>query len=381
MNEQRLAWATGDPADAMGNAHPPPADPTDTISHPAEATNDEHPTPADPTDAISDPADAMGNAHPPLADPADTMDDAHRSVAHPTDTMDDAHRSVADPAEATSDLTEATSEAHPLADPADTMGEAHRSVADPTEATSDLTEAIGEAHPLLVDLAEVSLASAANAVRKCLKHHGQTLIPPCDIGINAKVTRHQWPLRTSRALYGGGTMDTIQLSPLRRELLEILKARGYRRLDQPIRLASGAMSSDFIDGKEALAEWRHLRLACEAIVEAVAADGHSFDAVGGLTLGADALAVGIAAVSDCRWFFVRKEPKKRGTRRLIEGAQIGPADTVLLVEDVVTTGGSISRRSTRSMRPAPPRSPPSRWSTAAVWPVRSSSSAGSTTTR
>ena len=142
-------------------------------------------------------------------------------------------------------------------------------------------------------------------------------------------------------MYGGGTMDTIQLSPLRRELLEILKERGYRRLDQPIRLASGAMSSDFIDGKEALAEWRHLRLACEAIVEAVAADGHSFDAVGGLTLGADALAVGIAAVSDCRWFFVRKEPKKRGTRRLIEGAQIGPADTVLLVEDVVTTGGSI----------------------------------------
>ena len=142
-------------------------------------------------------------------------------------------------------------------------------------------------------------------------------------------------------MYGGGTMDTIQLSPLRRELLEILRERGYRRLDQPIRLASGAMSSDFIDGKEALAEWRHLRLACEAIVEAVAADGHSFDAVGGLTLGADALAVGIAAVSDCRWFFVRKEPKKRGTRRLIEGAQIGPADTVLLVEDVVTTGGSI----------------------------------------
>ena len=139
-------------------------------------------------------------------------------------------------------------------------------------------------------------------------------------------------------MYGGGTM---RLSPLRQELLDILRERGYRRLDQPIRLASGAMSSDFIDGKEALAEWRHLRLACEAIVEAVTADGHSFDAVGGLTLGADALAVGIASVNDCRWFFVRKEPKKRGTRRLIEGAQIGSGDRVLLVEDVVTTGGSI----------------------------------------
>jgi len=101
------------------------------------------------------------------------------------------------------------------------------------------------------------------------------------------------------------------------------------------------LSSDFIDGKEALAEWRHLRLACEAIVEAVTADGHSFNVAGGLTMGADALSVGIAAVSDCRWFFIRKEAKKRGTRRWVEGAQIGPGDRVLLVEDVVTTGGSI----------------------------------------
>ena len=101
------------------------------------------------------------------------------------------------------------------------------------------------------------------------------------------------------------------------------------------------MSLDFIDGKMALAEWRDLQTACRAIAETVSDAGHSFDAVGGLTLGADALAVGIAAVTNRRWFFVRKEPKKRGTRQLIEGAQIGPGNTVLLVDDVVTTGGSI----------------------------------------
>ena len=76
-------------------------------------------------------------------------------------------------------------------------------------------------------------------------------------------------------------------------------------------------------------------------MESVRDAGHQFDAVGGLTMGADALAVGIAAVSDSRWFLVRKEPKQRGTRRWVEGAQIGPGDRILLVDDVVTTGGSI----------------------------------------
>ena len=77
--------------------------------------------------------------------------------------------------------------------------------------------------------------------------------------------------------------------------------------------------------------------------------GHRFDAVGGLTLGADALAVGIAAVSDCRWFVIRKEAKKRGTKRLVEGARIGPGDNVLIVDDIVTTGGSILKACKEAM--------------------------------
>ena len=66
--------------------------------------------------------------------------------------------------------------------------------------------------------------------------------------------------------------------------------------------------------------------------------GFRFDAVGGPTLGADALAVGIAAVSDTSWFVVRKEPKGHGTKRWIEGARLGPGVKTLLVDDVVTTG-------------------------------------------
>ncbi len=125
------------------------------------------------------------------------------------------------------------------------------------------------------------------------------------------------------------------------QLLEILRTKALRKLDEPVQLASGEWSSHFIDGKEALGHWRDLRLACQAIFYAVVGAGLDFDAVGGLTLGADALAVGVAAVSDKNWFFVRKEPKGRGTRRWIEGTQIGPNHRVLLVDDVITTGGSI----------------------------------------
>ena len=61
-------------------------------------------------------------------------------------------------------------------------------------------------------------------------------------------------------------------------------------------------------------------------------------------MGADPLAHGIAMVDErLGWFSVRKEPKQRGLSRWIEGARIGPGDRVLLVDDVVTTGGSIQQ--------------------------------------
>lgn len=130
-------------------------------------------------------------------------------------------------------------------------------------------------------------------------------------------------------------------SSLREELLEILRSKALRALDQPVRLSSGGWSSHFVDGKEGLAAWRDLRVASRAIVESVADAGLRFDTVGGPTMGADALAVGIAAVSNTSWFMVRKEPKGHGTKRWIEGARIGPGVKALLVDDVVTTGGSI----------------------------------------
>jgi len=121
----------------------------------------------------------------------------------------------------------------------------------------------------------------------------------------------------------------------------LLRDKAVLVLDEPIQLASGQMSDRFVDGKAGLAAAQDLRLACATIAALVAEAGIDFDAVGGMTLGADHLAVGMALATDRSWFFVRKEPKARGTARQIEGATVGPSVRVLVVEDAVSTGGSM----------------------------------------
>ncbi|WP_419918476.1 orotate phosphoribosyltransferase [Candidatus Poriferisocius sp.] len=123
-------------------------------------------------------------------------------------------------------------------------------------------------------------------------------------------------------------------------LLDIVKRAGLKQMGEPVKLACGAMSSDFIDMKQALCDWKRLEVACRAIVERVHEAGIDFDAAGGMTMGADPLAVGIASMSNCRWFSVRKAPKNRGTNKLIEGTSLEQGVRVLLLDDITTTGSS-----------------------------------------
>ena len=131
------------------------------------------------------------------------------------------------------------------------------------------------------------------------------------------------------------------MSALREALIEIVRQRGLLQLPEPVVLASGELSRDFVDVKAALARGDDLRVACEAMIETVGSV--DFDTVGGLTMGADKFAHVVAVLANKEWFVVRKEPKGRGTDKLVEGATIGPGTRVLLVEDAVTTGGSIEK--------------------------------------
>jgi orotate phosphoribosyltransferase len=128
----------------------------------------------------------------------------------------------------------------------------------------------------------------------------------------------------------------------RSELIEVIRENGLIELDAPVELASGDWSRHFIDVKRALATGRACALAGQSMIELADSQGIEFDSVGGLTMGADVLAHGVAMLRpDVKWFSVRKAAKDRGTRRRIEGAELGAGDRVLLVDDVVTRAGSI----------------------------------------
>jgi orotate phosphoribosyltransferase len=129
-------------------------------------------------------------------------------------------------------------------------------------------------------------------------------------------------------------------SATRDSLTKLVRSNGYERRDEPFQLSSGGWSHDYVDGKYALANGSALRQASQAVIETV---GDSFDAVGGPTMGADALAHGVAMLSGVAWFSVRKEAKGHGRGAWVEGARLHPGDRVVIVEDVVSTGASLLR--------------------------------------
>ncbi len=110
-------------------------------------------------------------------------------------------------------------------------------------------------------------------------------------------------------------------------------------------LKSGATSSWFLDTKQTACRPDGIVAVTDALVEVFGDELADIDAIGGLTMGADPMAYGVAAVLAARGialrsFSVRKEAKQGGVTGRIAGA-LEPGDRVLVTEDTTTRGTSL----------------------------------------
>jgi orotate phosphoribosyltransferase len=137
-------------------------------------------------------------------------------------------------------------------------------------------------------------------------------------------------------------------SPLKEQLRALLQEKSVCHGN--FTLASGAKSDFYVDARVTTFDPRGAcligELGWQLVKETASKLGRRVNAIGGLTLGADpvALSIGMAAQLEdpstpLQVFTVRKSVKEHGRLKRIEG-NFSPGDSVVVVDDVITTGGS-----------------------------------------
>jgi orotate phosphoribosyltransferase len=131
----------------------------------------------------------------------------------------------------------------------------------------------------------------------------------------------------------------------RTRLIEIVKVRSFSTGGET-KLASGRSSTYYFNMKPSMLHPEGAHLIATLVLDSI--KGEDVDLVGGLEMGAVPLASAVAVMSHTKgWplqaFFVRKQAKEHGAKKLIEG--LAPTETllgkrVIILEDVTTTGGS-----------------------------------------
>ncbi len=127
------------------------------------------------------------------------------------------------------------------------------------------------------------------------------------------------------------------------KLKEIIKEKSYEK--RKVVLSSGLESDFYFDGKQTTLHAEGAYLTGKLFFEAIK-DIQEVEGVGGLTLGADPIATATSVASYLAGrpipaFIIRKEPKGHGTGAWLEGRKnFRPGSPVVIVEDVVTSGGS-----------------------------------------
>jgi orotate phosphoribosyltransferase len=131
----------------------------------------------------------------------------------------------------------------------------------------------------------------------------------------------------------------------RKRLIEIVRARSFSAGSET-KLVSGRSSNFYFNMKPTMLDAEGAYLIAALILDAL--KGGDADYVGGLEMGAVPLATAVAVLSQTKgWplqaFFVRKQAKDHGAKKLIEGLAPGEmlaGKRLVILEDVTTTGGS-----------------------------------------
>ncbi|MEI6079877.1 MAG: orotate phosphoribosyltransferase [bacterium] len=128
------------------------------------------------------------------------------------------------------------------------------------------------------------------------------------------------------------------------ELRGLIRELSYEKRN--VTLASGRQSDFYIDTKQTSLNSRGALLIGTILTEVISSEFKDAIAAGGITMGADPLATATSVISDMKGtpihaFYIRKEPKGHGTGQWVEGTKNIPSGSkVVILEDVVTTGGS-----------------------------------------
>jgi orotate phosphoribosyltransferase len=130
---------------------------------------------------------------------------------------------------------------------------------------------------------------------------------------------------------------------MKNELITLLCRKSFKYSETPaFKLVSGRMSRFYVNCKPTTLSPRGMFLAGHLMFEAMQDSGAS--AVGGLTFGADPIAMATAFASELKGqpvnaFSIRKTQKDHGIVKWVEG-DIQPGEKVVIIDDVATTGGS-----------------------------------------
>ncbi len=137
--------------------------------------------------------------------------------------------------------------------------------------------------------------------------------------------------------------DSIDTRTMKTELIRLLCQKSFKMTDEPsFKLVSGRLSRYYVNCKPTTLSPRGMFLTGHLVFDVLRSEPVS--AAGGLTFGADPIAMATAFVSELyhrpiQAFSIRKTQKDHGMIRWVEG-DIQPGERVAILEDVVTTGGS-----------------------------------------